>query len=369
MTNENVVLVDEPRPRVRRITMNRPEKRNSLIHPLRGAILETLREHDQDPDVSVTIIRGAGPSFSAGYDLGGGNEGQEMPYYTPGGEGAWPRHVTEGWMSIWDLAKPVIAQVHGYCLAGGSELATGCDLVYMAEDAQMGYPAVRFGVPDMHFHAVVPRDAQGDGDDADRRLDHAASRPSSSAGRTPRIPADELDERVLEVAQRIAMVPIELLQLNKRVVHRQMDVMGLRAGIRAGTELCALGTHTETMREFIGAAREKGLTNALQERDAPFGDYRTTDMSTPTTTTRSSASRSNSRSACSSATTRRSGAAPRRRWPGSNRSTPDMIVLEVACGAAHVSEAAAPHVRQSRRASTSRPNCSRSARPGWPKPG
>ena len=85
----------------------------------------------------MTIIRGAGPSFSAGYDLAGGNEGCELPYYTPGGDGQWPRHVTEGWMSIWDLAKPVIAQVHGYCLAGGSELATGCDLVYVAEDAQM----------------------------------------------------------------------------------------------------------------------------------------------------------------------------------------------------------------------------------------
>ena len=72
------------------------------------------------------------------------------------------------------------------------------------------------------------------------------------------------------------MVPIELLQLNKRVVHRQMDAMGLRAGIRAGTELCALGTYTNTMHNFIGAARERGLTNALQERDAPFGDYRTT---------------------------------------------------------------------------------------------
>ncbi len=98
------------------------------------------------------IVRGAGKSFSAGYDLGGGNEGLELPYYTAGGDGHWPRHVTSGWMSIWDLAKPVIAQVHGYCLAGGSELATCCDLVYMADDAQMGYPAVRFGVPDMHFH-------------------------------------------------------------------------------------------------------------------------------------------------------------------------------------------------------------------------
>jgi enoyl-CoA hydratase len=90
-------------------------------------------------------------------------------------------------------------------------------------------------------------------------------------------PADELDENVLDVAERIAMVPGELLQLNKRVVHRQMDAMGMRAGIRAGTELCALGTHTTAMHEFVGAAREKGLTNALQERDAPFGDYRTTE--------------------------------------------------------------------------------------------
>ena len=180
--------------------MNRPEKRNSLIHPLRGAILETLREHDHDPDVSVTIIRGAGPSFSAGYDLGGGNEGLEMPYYTPGGEGAWPRHVTEGWMSIWDLAKPVIAQVHGYCLAGASELATGCDLVYMAEDAQMGYPAVRFGVPDMHFHPwflgmrkAMEMMLTGDSISGIEAVELGWANAA--------FPADELDERVLEVAR------------------------------------------------------------------------------------------------------------------------------------------------------------------------
>ena len=274
-SSKDVILVDEPRPRVRRITMNRPEKRNSLIHPLRGAILETLRDHDQDPDVSVTIIRGAGPSFSAGYDLGGGNEGHEMPYYTPGGEGAWPRHVTEGWMSIWDLAKPVIAQVHGYCLAGASELATGCDLVYMAEDAQMGYPAVRFGVPDMHFHPwflgmrkAMEMMLTGDSISG---IEAVAARLGQRC-----VPGRRARRARARGRDRIAMVPTELLQLNKRVVHRQMDAMGLRAGIRAGTELCALGTHTEAMREFIGAARRTGLTNALQERDAPFGDYRTT---------------------------------------------------------------------------------------------
>ena len=99
-SGEPVILVDEPSPGVRRVTMNRPEKRNALFHPLRGAILEALVAHDRDADVRVTIIRGAGPSFSAGYDLGGGNVGHEYPYYTPGGEGQWPRHVTEGWMSI-----------------------------------------------------------------------------------------------------------------------------------------------------------------------------------------------------------------------------------------------------------------------------
>ncbi|MCY4195218.1 MAG: enoyl-CoA hydratase-related protein, partial [bacterium] len=83
--NDNIVLIDNPRPHVRRITMNRPEKRNSLIHPLRGAVLEALREADQDDDVKVSIVCGAGPSFSAGYDLSGGNEGYELPFYTPGG--------------------------------------------------------------------------------------------------------------------------------------------------------------------------------------------------------------------------------------------------------------------------------------------
>jgi enoyl-CoA hydratase len=277
MTTEQVILVDEPAPRVRRITMNRPDKRNSLVHPLRGAILDTLRAHDADPDVSVTIIRGAGPSFSAGYDLAGGNDGEEMPYYTPGGEGAWPRHVTEGWMSIWDLAKPVIAQVHGYCLAGGSELATGCDLVYMAEDAKMGYPAVRFGVPDMHFHAwyVGPRKAM----EMMLTGDSISGTEAVQLGwANAAFPADELDERVVEIASRIALIHPDLLQINKRVVHRQMDVMGIRTGIRAGTELCALGVHTKAMEEFIAKTRKKGLTATLQERDAPFGDYRTKEQ-------------------------------------------------------------------------------------------
>src|SRR4026209_1698154 len=134
-----VLLLDDPLPGVRRLTLNRPEKRNALSNELRGAILAALREADGHPAVKVSIMRGAGPCFSSGYDLSADNSvGQ--PFYSPGGPGQWARHVVESWFTIWDLAKPVIAQVHGYCLAGGSELAACCDLVYVAEDARIGYP-------------------------------------------------------------------------------------------------------------------------------------------------------------------------------------------------------------------------------------
>jgi enoyl-CoA hydratase len=274
----DLVLIDEPAEGVRRLTLNRPEKRNALNNPLRGALLEALRAADADDAIRVMIVRGAGPSFSAGYDLGGGNEGTELPFYTPAGDGQWPRHVTEGWMSIWDLAKPVIAQVHGYCLAGGSELATGCDLVYIAEDAKMGYPAVRFGVPDMHFHSwfVGMRLAM----EMMLTGDSISGTEAVARGWANRaFPAEELDGKVVEQAERIAMLPADLVQLNKRVVHRGMEVMGLRTAIRVGTELCALGTRQASMTSFLEKLGKGSLTAALTERDAPFGDYRTTTPS------------------------------------------------------------------------------------------
>ena len=146
------IVVDSPRPGVRRVTLNRPEKRNALSNELRGELFDALRRADGDDAVRVSIVRGAGVCFSAGYDLGA-DLTQGRPYPTAGGDGHWPRHVVDGWFQIWDLAKPVIAQVHGYCLAGGSELAAACDLVYVAEDAQIGYPPVRLmSPPDTQFH-------------------------------------------------------------------------------------------------------------------------------------------------------------------------------------------------------------------------
>ena len=270
----DLVLVDEPAAGIRRLTLNRPQKRNALNHPLRAALMDALVEADEDDDVRVMIVRGAGPCFSAGYDLGGGNEGQQLPHHSSGGLGHWPRHVTETWMSIWDLAKPVIAQVHGYCLAGGSELATGCDLIYVADDAQIGYPAVRFGTPDMQFHAWTL---------GMRRAMHMMLTGDSISGvqaaeegwANEAHPADELEGAVLAVAQRIARIDPVLVQVNKRTVHRQMEVMGLRTGIRVGTELCTVGMFTPALEEFTSKMTTEGLTKALDARDKEFGDYRT----------------------------------------------------------------------------------------------
>jgi enoyl-CoA hydratase len=272
----DLVLVDHPAPHVRRLTLNRPEKRNALNHPLRGALIDELRAADVDDEVRVTIIRGAGKCFSAGYDLGGGNEGHEYPFYTAGGEGQWPRHVTDGWMSIWDQAKPVIAQVHGYCLAGGSELATGCDLVYVAEDARIGYPATRFGTPDMQFHAwfLGMRTAMEMMLTGDPLTGVEAARQGWA---NQAFPASELEDRVLAIATRITNIPPDIVQINKRTVHRSMEIMGLRAAIRSGTEMCALATHQRSFREFIDKMQANGLTKTLQERDEPFGDYRTVE--------------------------------------------------------------------------------------------
>ncbi len=273
---EPLVLADDPAPFVRRLTLNRPEKRNALNHPLRGQLIAALQAADLDDDVHVTIVRGAGSSFSAGYDLGGGNEGHEYPHFTAPGEGQWPRHVTETWMGIWDLQKPVIAQVHGYCLAGGSELATGCDLVYVAVDAKMGYPAVRFGVPDMQFHAWLLGMRAA--------MEMMVTGDSMSGTEAVRLgwanrafPEADLDDEVLAVAKRIALLPPDIVQLNKRTVHRAMDHMGLRQSIRAGTDICALGIHQESFEVFLDEMRTKGLTVALQHRDEPFGDYRTVE--------------------------------------------------------------------------------------------
>ncbi len=271
----DTVLVDSPSAHVRRLTLNRPEKRNALSHALRSRLFELLREADADPEVRVIIIRGAGKSFSAGYDLAQ-DKSETPPWPISTADGAWARHVLAGWFEMMDMATPIIAQVHGYCLAGGTELATACDLVYVADDAQIGYPPVRsMSSPDMAWHPWMlgmrrAMESMLTGDSmSGREAVHAGFANRSFA-------ADSLDAEVLSMAERVAKVPPDLQALNKRVVHRAMEAMGMRDGMRATADINALGFHQRSSREYF-AKFAQGVTKALDARDAGFGDYRTGD--------------------------------------------------------------------------------------------
>ena len=280
VTNYSYIEVDSPAEKVNRITLNRPEKRNALSNALRCELFAELERADQDPNAHVTIIRGAGKAFSAGYDLTSLSSGkaQTEPFYTAGGLAHWPRHVVDGCFWIWDLAKPVIAQIHGYCIAGGSELAQSCDLVYVANDAQIGYPVVRnISPPDNTFYPwiVGMRKAMhlmltGDSMTGEEAVKHGFANEAFAL--------EDLEEGVLRYASRVASVPPELTQFNKRTVHRQMDLMGIRAAIRASTDTQQLAAMSKPAREFFRQMTDRGLTKALDERDRKFGDYRTEDV-------------------------------------------------------------------------------------------
>jgi enoyl-CoA hydratase len=279
MQQTRFLIIDEPLPLVRRVTLNRPEKRNALCNPLRAELFAALEAADQDPSIRVIILRGAGKDFCAGYDLQSDVEA-DLPYHTAGGLGQWPRHVVEGAFRIWDLAKPVIAQVHGHCLAGGTELATACDIVYAAEDAKIGYPILRI---------VSPPDAQvfpwivGMRHALEMMLTGDAISGVEAAQwgfATRAFPAEKLEEATLGIAERVSRIPTEVQQFNKRSVHRAMEIMGMRSALRAGTEIQALASQTESAKAFFAKAKEN-LTKALTERDAQFGDYRTKDTKKP----------------------------------------------------------------------------------------
>ena len=274
MAEHSLVEIDTPEAGIRRLSLNRPEKRNALSNPLRAELFDALRIADADPAIGAIIIRGNGKCFSAGYDLGQ-PPNTPLPRVVSPGEGTWPRHLVDGWFEMWDMATPIIAQVHGYCLAGGTELATACDLVYVAEDAQIGYPPVRaMSTPDCAYHPWL----MGLRNAMEMMLtgDSITGIEAAQMGFANRAyPADKLETEVLNIARRVAKIPRDLQALNKRVVHRAMEIMGARAAIRSATEIQALCFHQASSREYMAMMR-KDVKSALDQRDSKFGDYRTT---------------------------------------------------------------------------------------------
>jgi enoyl-CoA hydratase len=259
-----------------RITLNRPEKLNAISWQMQQELQSCLADADRDPAVHAVIIRGAGRAFSAGYDIsppaGGATHaasGHSLERDIWGLEQALGMR-----MSVWDMHKPVIAQVHGYCLAGGSDLALLCDIVVAAEDAKFGYPPVRaLGSPVNHMwtYLVGPQWAK-------RMLLTGDTISGAEAERIglvmTAVPADGLERQVDDLASRMALIDIDLLAANKRIVNMAMELMGARTMQRMATERDAIARQAPVVHEFYAMAKEKGLKAALEWRDSKFGDGR-----------------------------------------------------------------------------------------------
>ena len=190
---------------------------NALRNTLRGELFHALRVAESDRSVSVIIIKGNGRCFSAGYDLGGGIGAEDLPDVGPlvPGPAQWARHLNAGYFLIWDLTKVVIAQAHGYCLAGGSELASYCDLFVVADDALIGYPPVRdMSPPDncwFPWHLPMRKAKEmiftGDPLTGTQAAEYGLANYS--------VPGEELEEFTTTLAKRVALVPPQLLALSQ----------------------------------------------------------------------------------------------------------------------------------------------------------
>jgi enoyl-CoA hydratase len=250
------ISVDAPAQFVSRITLSGPTAGNRMGHVMRAQLLAQLMLNDQDPDVRVTIVRGAGESFCAGQDVQ--RSRGALPFFTDESDGQTSRNTLQGWFTIMDLAKPVIAQVHGDCLGSGMELAAACDIVYAAADCRIGYPAGRnMGLPDMQIYpwlmgmrnalSVMLQAETMDGECAVAR-----------GFATRSFPAEELEARTIDVAKRVATIPSDLLAYNKRSVHRAFEAQGMRANLRHGVDLEALMFHSTSGSLLTRAAMQGG---------------------------------------------------------------------------------------------------------------
>jgi len=272
MADYQSIIYEKVEGKIFRVTLNRPEKINALSPQLLAELDQATEAFDNDPEASVLIIRGAGRGFCAGYDLSSdyGNAGSGHRY-SVSQDFIDCLRVTKRWQRLWSITKPIIAQVHGFCLAGANELVGHCDIVFASEDATFGHPAGRqLGVlPTMALWPVLmgPRKAKeyfftGDSMTAQEALDwHLVNRV---------YPREKLEEETLAYARRVALVSPELLVLHKAAVNRYLETTGFRAAQQSGGDIDVIFHNTEAVKAWVKNQRKLGLKGALAERDRAF---------------------------------------------------------------------------------------------------
>ncbi|HEX4467477.1 MAG TPA: crotonase/enoyl-CoA hydratase family protein [Solirubrobacteraceae bacterium] len=264
------------------ITLNRPERLNTIVPPMPEELEAAVNRAVADRAVKVIVLRGAGRSFCAGFDFGEGfhqwdeglttdgrwDPGKDFAMATSPSAGPVPR-----FMSLWRSPKPVIAQIHGWCVGGGSDMALCADLVIASEDAQIGtsYSRMwgcyltgmwlyRLGLTRAKEHALTGKPLSGR-EAADVELINRA------------VPFERLEAEVAEQAERMAAIPLSQLTAMKLIVNQAYENMGLHSTQLLGPILDGLMRNTPDAEEFIELAERDGVSAAVARRDGPFGDY------------------------------------------------------------------------------------------------
>jgi enoyl-CoA hydratase len=254
-----------------RLVLDRPEKLNALSGGLVAELVAAIDVAEADPDVRVVVLQGAGRAFCSGYDLTEEAEGGI------GGPVAWRALLAAdvaATLRLLDCPKPVIAQVHGYALAGGLELAMACDLIVAAEGTKLGEPEIRYGSAPVAL--LMPYLI---GQKRTRELlltgDLIDAEEAERIGLVNRVvPADRLDAEVDTLADRLARTPPEVMGPTKRMLNRAMDAAGFREAVQAGIDLGAIinAADTPEQREWDAIVRRDGLKAALAWRDARYDE-------------------------------------------------------------------------------------------------
>ncbi len=273
------------------ITLNRPEKKNTLTDAVIQGVADGIDAATASPDVAAVVLRGAQGTFTAGYDLTDGIDASGDDYarwpqpFAAGGpkprEGAWDpvrdyqfmNHNVRRFMKVWECPKPVVGEISGWAIGGATDLVLCADLLYMASDAHIGYaPSRIFGTPTtmMWVYRLGLEHAKqflltGRAIDADTAY---------RIGLVSRIcEPDEIGSIVEEEARRFVNIPANQLALNKMLINQAFENMGLRTSQMLGTFFDGVARHTEEAYRWVEGFAEKGFRQVISERDEPWGDY------------------------------------------------------------------------------------------------
>ena len=276
-------LRTETRDGVRSIVLCRADEYNTITPVFRDELAAAIDAADADREVRVILLRAEGPAFCAGYGLDWATEAQARERgRSEGGPGrVWDSVADERlmgtfvdtYLKLWYARKPTVAAVQGWCIGGGTDLVLCADMIIAARGAKFGYPPSRvWGTPTTAmwvYRMGLER--------AKRYLLTGDEIPAETAAKIglilEAVPDDELEERGLALAKRMARVPTNQLVMLKLLCNQTVENMGFASSRLLGTLFDGVARHTQEGLDFVGRAEEVGFRQAVRERDDPFGDY------------------------------------------------------------------------------------------------